>query len=155
MQEEKVNMSADSPGMSVNQAILLATKGHDGDRWGDYPYATHLALVAQRVVDNGSGTDDAVAAAWLHDLYEDHPEYEDELRARFPEIWNALDLLAHDPAQGYMEYVQQVIDSGDEVALAVKYADLQTNLENKPVQESTRDRYRAAIQLIESSGKLR
>ena len=147
-------MSEDNVGTSVNEAILLATKGHDKDRWGDYPYTTHLALVAQRVVDNGQGSDNAVATAWLHDLYEDHPQYEDELRAKFPEIWGALDLLAHDPSQGYMEYVQQVVDSGDEVALAVKYADLQTNLENKPVQESMRDRYRAAIHLIENSGKL-
>lgn len=140
--------------VNVNDAILLATRGHDRDRWGDYPYSTHLALVARRVEENGHATPEAIATAWLHDLYEDHPKYEDEIRSRFPTIWGPVELLAHDPSVGYLDYVQQVIDSGDEVALAVKLADLQTNLENKPAREDQVVRYRVAIKMIEESGKL-
>lgn len=140
--------------VDVNKAILLATRGHDKDRWGSYPYATHLALVANRVVANGHGSPEAVATAWLHDLYEDHPKYEDEIRADFPTIWEQVHLLAHDPVVLYLDYVQQVIDSEDEVALAVKLADLQTNLENKPVREEQRIRYRVGIKMIEESGLL-
>lgn len=133
---------------------MLAARGHVDDRWGDYPYLTHLALVAEKVRALFGADEAALMAAWLHDLYEDHPEYQNEIQRRFPELWKTLFLLARDPETEYLDYVQAVIDSGDRRALLVKYADLLTNLGHGPKRQSLRERYRTAIKMIEETGQL-
>lgn len=136
---------------TVQDAILLASQGHSHDRWGDHPYMTHLALVAKTVSQMEGADESTVIVAWLHDLYEDHPQYEDEIRSLFGELWPSIKLLAHAPDVPYLEYVQMVVDSGDRHAILVKQADLLVNLGNKPPKPGLHERYRAALELFEDT----
>jgi (p)ppGpp synthase/HD superfamily hydrolase len=57
----------------VRAACALAERAHAGQRRKarGVPYFTHLAAVAQLVVEHGYDDDVTVAAAYLHDLLED------------------------------------------------------------------------------------
>lgn len=58
--------------MSMNHSYrMFAIKGHGDQRYGDYPYAVHLAHVEHILEQFGYGTDVWKAKAWLHDYYED------------------------------------------------------------------------------------
>ena len=66
----------------------------------------------------------------LHDLVEDKDwTFEDLLEDGFPEhIVDTLRLLTHDKQTPYMDYVKNICESGNQVALAVKINDLNHNL---------------------------
>lgn len=139
----------------VQRAILLASEAHKDDMWGNSPYMTHLALAADNVAFLVSGfygtyadTENAVAAAWLHDVIEDHPEFEDRVRAEFPEIVDSLLLVARDRNDTYAEFIQKIIDSADEIALLVKIGDMRSNMNNNP-PERLLQRYEKNIAKLE------
>ena len=143
---------------SVQKAILLASEAHADDKWGNSPYMTHLALAADNVVqimtDAGFSTsyeyEDMVQAAWLHDVIEDHPEFENRVRDDFPQIYESLLLVARDRNDTYAEFIQKIIDSGDEVALVVKIADMRSNMNNNP-PANLRKRYESNIEKLENA----
>ncbi|WSZ86840.1 HD domain-containing protein [Streptomyces sp. NBC_00859] len=60
-----------SGGLSLSEVEALARRVHatQTDKAGQ-PYTVHLAAVAEGVAARG-GTDDQIAAAWLHDSVED------------------------------------------------------------------------------------
>ena len=74
--------------------------------------------------------DDERLVGMLHDLVEDTDwTFERLLAEGFPErIINSLKLLTHDKETPYMDYVKNICESGDKVALAVKINDLNHNL---------------------------
>ncbi len=135
----------------IERAILLAAEAHGADSWGALPYLTHLALVAQAVADGENAGREAVAAAWLHDVLEDHPQFEWKIKQEFPQLLPTLRILTRDPGIPYLDYVNSIVDSGDQVALAVKIADLLTNLGNHPPRPELAERYRKALKLISMS----
>jgi len=70
----------------VHRARELARVAHAGHvrKSRDVPYFTHLEAVAELVMEHGHDADRIVAAAYLHDLIEDRPIFEDRLRAEMP-----------------------------------------------------------------------
>lgn len=142
----------------VNKAILLAADAHKDDQWGNQPYFVHLALAADNAVqilrEAGETSvydqEDAVAAAWLHDVIEDHPEFEPRVREEFPQLVESLLLVARDRNDTYAEFIQKIIDSGDETALIVKIADMRSNMNNNP-PANLRQRYEKNIVKLENA----
>lgn len=141
-------------------AINIAIDAHIEDTWGDKPYMTHLALTAykatQILAEVGiDDVDDFVSAAWLHDVIEDHPEYEDQIREEFPELIDSLLLVSRDKKGTYAEFIKKIIDSGDKIAIVVKLADMTTNLSNNPPAnlrkryEKNIDKLKAAVQNLD------
>src|SRR4051794_12848438 len=63
--------SPSRPPLSLAEVEALARRAHEGqtDKAGR-PYAEHLAAVAAGVRERG-GSDEQIAAAWLHDAVED------------------------------------------------------------------------------------
>jgi (p)ppGpp synthase/HD superfamily hydrolase len=73
---------------------------------------------------------DEILVGMLHDLVEDtHWSFEDLLNEGFPvRIVDTLRLLTHSKETPYMEYIRNICESGNKVALAVKVNDLNHNL---------------------------
>lgn len=138
--------------MKLKSALEIAMDAHIEDSWGDHPYLTHLALTAynatQILAEAGiDDVDDFVNAAWLHDVIEDHPEYEDQIREEFPELIDSLLLVSRDKKDTYAEFIKKIIDSGDKIAIVVKLADMTTNLSNNP-PANLRKRYEKNIEKL-------
>lgn len=129
----------------VRRAIILANKAHEGDLWGEHPYATHLALTALEIRAIEPQAPNAEAAAWLHDVIEDHPEYESRVRKDFPEIYEALIIVSRKDNETYDQFIQRVLDSENELAIKLKLADMTVNLSNNPAKSSLRKRYEKNI----------
>lgn len=115
----------------VREAVILASIAHSEDKWGDKPYLTHLALTAFEV-SLLSDRNEFLCAAWLHDVLEDHPQQREEIVIQFPEIVGTLDTVSKRKNESYTEFIDRVLESGDDGAILVKYADMKTNLENDP-----------------------
>jgi hypothetical protein len=109
----------------LNEAIALATRFHEGatDKQGE-PYITHPLRVMERVT-----TPDEKLAAVLHDLLEDTPITERDLRAAGcpAPVVTALDALTRRPDEDYFEFILRA--SCDPIARTVKLADIADNLD--------------------------
>jgi (p)ppGpp synthase/HD superfamily hydrolase len=105
----------------VERAKALAYRAHAGqvDKAGR-PYIEHVARVAA-AVDNDS---EAEAVAWLHDVMEDCPKFEGEVRSTFPfGISEAVSALTRWHAD--IHYYASV--RSNPIALRVKLADIDDN----------------------------
>ena len=141
--------------MKLKSALEIAMDAHIEDSWGDHPYLTHLALTTYnttRILAEAEieDTDDFVNAAWLHDVIEDHPEYEDQIREEFPELINSLLLVSRDKKDTYAEFIDKIVGSGDKIAVVVKLADMTTNLSNNP-PANLRKRYEKNIEQLKDA----
>jgi (p)ppGpp synthase/HD superfamily hydrolase len=87
-------------------------------------------LLHMTAVSSAGKNDDERLVGMLHDLVEDKDwTFEDLLEDGFPEhIVDTLRLLTHDKQTPYMDYVKNICESGNQVALAVKINDLNHNL---------------------------
>lgn len=96
------------------------------DKSGVDYYKGHLSSVASLV-----STDEEKIVAFLHDLLEDTDYPEDKLRKEFRDrIVDAVALLTHREKldeEGYIDYIRRLKDSGNDLAIAVKIADLTNN----------------------------
>jgi (p)ppGpp synthase/HD superfamily hydrolase len=86
----------------IHEAAKLArTLHHDQTRAGGQPYIEHPMRVAGLVSIHGDDdkdtpfTDDMVAAAWLHDVYEDTEMWSPFLACISPEIEHLVDELTN------------------------------------------------------------
>ncbi|MFI5363490.1 MAG: HD domain-containing protein [Elusimicrobiota bacterium] len=138
----------------LNKAIELAARAHSGqvDKSGG-PYILHPLRVMLRLSDPI-----ARIVGVLHDVIEDTKltalDVED---AGFgPQVMAALKLVTHsDLTQPYLEYVRRIRDSGDDVAIQVKMADLMDNMDPDRVarlkpdeRERLQERHLAAFKLL-------
>lgn len=132
----------------LQRAIRLGCKVHENDSWGEFPYSVHLSLVAleARLVNHENPL--VEAAAWLHDVIEDHPEYTEQVRTEFPELFEIVSIVSRQEDETYDEFVTRVIDSGNLAAIELKYSDMRVNLNNGP-RESLRQRYAKNIGRLE------
>ena len=109
----------------IDIALKIATTAHAGqlDRDG-YPVILHPLTVGLM-----GHTDEEKMAGFLHDVVEDSDyTFDDLLEAGIPVgVVNALRLLTHPKRMPYYDYVQSIIDSGNPIALQVKFNDLQHN----------------------------
>lgn len=119
----------------VTEAIKLAHKAHMGDSWGSMPYTVHLGITADYARRYSEGKSEefceqAVAAAWLHGVIEDHQEYREIIARKFPKLIKTLDSLNHKPDMPYDDYIASIIASGDDLAIIVKLSDMSCNFLN-------------------------
>lgn len=109
---------------SIDAAIRLAANAHAGQKRKDgTSYILHPLRVMMRQTSEA-----AMIVAVLHDIVEDTDVNFDNLHtAGFPDpILDALRLLTHSDDTPYDNYIQQI--EGDPLALAVKIADLEDNM---------------------------
>ena len=138
--------------MSIEKAKAIAKMAHasitsDAD---DY-YETHVLKVAEKVAE---GRTQMVAApmievALLHDVLEDCPHVteEDLLTLGISEdVVKAVKILTRDKSMTYAEYIESVKKSGNSWAIAVKIADLKTNLNGATA--SLASRYTKALESL-------
>ena len=138
--------------MTLERAIAIAAEAHAGqkDRAGA-PYILHpIRLMIQMDSEN------AMMAAVLHDVVENSVWALDDLRKEgySNEVLNAVDSLTHRDKEGedYWDYIQRA--KSDPIAIKVKLADLEDNLNPDRLNEVTEkdekrfDRYRKAQEML-------
>lgn len=141
---EFVNMSK-----VVQKAYEIAAKAHEGatDKAGT-PYIMHPLTVAESLVDYGEYY---VAAGLLHDVIEDTDVTIEDLEQILPkEVTEALKLLTHsirththeEYIESYRAYVRKIKESGNDIALKVKIADLTNNMDITRIKNPTEKDYR-------------
>lgn len=112
--------------MTIENALRMAIDAHEGQKDLDgNPVILHPLTVGMM----GRNREEMIAG-FLHDVVEDTELTFEDLTARGVDevIVEALRLLTHEKGMDYYDYVQRIIDSGNEVAIHVKQADLTHNL---------------------------
>lgn len=119
--------SASAPPMSLAgvEAVARAAHAEQKDKAGR-PYAEHLRVVAEGVRARG-GTDELVAAAWLHDSLEDGVLDEEWLQgAALPRVTkDVVRAVTKHPGEHPEEYARRILATPG--ARLVKAADLAHN----------------------------
>lgn len=136
--------------MSIEEALLLSVEAHRGkvDLDGK-PYVLHPLKVGL----SGDNRDEMVAG-FLHDVPEDTGySVGDLLEMEIgSEVGEALKLLTHDKRTRYDEYLNRLMESGNELALKVKKRDLQDNLSRNdrktPVKMRIYEKHEAALEKL-------
>jgi hypothetical protein len=117
--------------LNVSQTLQFIKQAHGDQLYGELPYWTHPRAVALtgRKIFGSRFTSDAVKTAFLHDVVEDTYVGLDELsKLDFdPKVIEAVALLTKDKSMTYKENIEKIINSGNKLAMMVKYAD---NYEN-------------------------
>lgn len=112
----------------LEQAQILAKQqfATRTDKAGVDYYEGHLCSVAALV-----DTEEEKITAFLHDILEDTDYPEDKLREQFDDkIVDAILMVTHKghlDEEGYLDYIRKLKESGNELAIAVKIADLTNN----------------------------
>lgn len=124
----------------VRKACDIAYNAHDFDiDKGGYPYILHPFYLAIQM-DN----EDAVCAALLHDVVEDHGDvYSFELLREggfSEETLEALRLLTHKKGTPYVEYIRTL--ANNPIAREVKMADLRHNMDTTRTNGVVPSKYR-------------
>jgi (p)ppGpp synthase/HD superfamily hydrolase len=121
----------------LEEAILIAVQAHAGAKdKGGAPYVLHPLRVMFRMK-----TEAERITAVLHDVVEDSDWTLEGLRERgfSREVVEAIDHLTHRPEESYEDYIERA--AKDRMALKVKIADLEDNLDltriKKPTEENT------------------
>lgn len=143
-------MLYENDAVRLQKAIQFGCKVHADDLWGTLPYATHLALVAVEARQIEDENPNLEAAAWIHDVIEDHPEYTEELKREFPELYEIVTIVSRVEGETYDEFITRILDSYNLAAIELKLADMRVNLFNGP-RESLRKRYEKNIVRLENA----
>lgn len=133
----------------IDIALQIATKAHAGQLDKDgYPVILHPITVGMM-----GHTDQERCAGFLHDVVEDSDyTFEDLLQAGIPiGVVNALRLLTHEKGTDYYEYVQSIIDSGNPIALQVKYNDLQHNYARGKAYPRLQEKHGKALEMVKAA----
>ena len=138
--------------LMTQKALKLCFDAHRDqlDKSG-MPYVFHPFHLAEQMDSEAS-----VILALLHDVVEDTPTTQEDLRRMgFPEnVLEALALLTHDEAVPYMEYVALIAQNP--LARQVKLADLRHNSDLSRLDTvdewalARREKYLRAIALLEN-----
>lgn len=131
--------------LNVAQTLKFIKQAHGDQLYGKLPYWTHpraVALTGKKIF-GGKFNSDAVKVAFLHDVVEDTHIGLDELsKLDFSkEVIEAVGLLTKDKTLGYSQNIERIINSGNPLAMMVKYAD---NYENFTGDKSDWDPTRAS-----------
>lgn len=134
---------------TIDIALRIATAAHAGqlDRDG-YPVILHPLTVGLM-----GHTDEEKMAGFLHDVVEDSSvTFEDMLDEGIPVgVVNALRLLTHRKDTDYYDYIQSIIDSGNPIALQVKYNDLKHNYERGKAHPDLQQKHGKALEMVETA----
>lgn len=133
----------------IDIALQIATSAHAGqkDKSG-VAYILHPIAVGMM-----GDTDEEKMAGFLHDVVEDTDwTFERLLEAGIPAgVVGALRLLTHDKTTDYYEYIQHIIDSGNPIALQVKYNDLRHNYGRSQGFPQFIQKYSKAIEMVKAA----
>ena len=134
---------------AIDTALQIATQAHAGqvDRNG-YPVILHPLTVGLM-----GHTDEEKACGFLHDVVEDTSlTFEDLAAQGIPaSIINALRLLTHSKDVPYFDYVQNIINSNNPIALQVKYNDLQHNYARGKAYPDLQAKYGKALEMVKAA----
>lgn len=125
----------------IKEALAIAKEAHAGqvDKAGA-DYIFHPVTVALLCANAKQK-----AVALLHDVLEDCSDkvsYDDLVEKVGKDVADAVALLTNDGSRGsYLEYVKSIKDSGNELAIAVKKADLTMNMDLSRIETPTQKDY--------------
>lgn len=137
----------------IDIALQIATAAHAGQRDRDgYPVILHPLTVGMM-----GNTDEEKMAGFLHDVVEDSDyTFDDLLEAGIPTgVVNALRLLTHEKGSPYYDYVQNIIDSGNPLALQVKYNDVQHNFARGKAYPDLQKKHGKALEMVKAAVEAR
>lgn len=133
----------------IDKALQIATKAHAGqvDRDGN-PVILHALTVGLM-----GHTDEERTAGFLHDVVEDTDmTFEDLTDAGIPNgVVNALRLLTHQKGTPYIDYVKSIIESGNPIALQVKYNDLKHNYARGKAYPDLQKKHGPALEMVKAA----
>lgn len=136
--------------LGIAEIHRLATAAHRGQvrKFSGDPYITHPRRVALTFAPKWPH----VAVALLHDVIEDTDvTAEGLLKAGVePAVVDSVLVLTRRDDESYSEYLDRVIASGDEVAIAIKVADIKDNMRDLPESHGLRRRYEKALSRLEA-----
>ncbi len=100
-------------------------------------------------------TDEERSAGFLHDVIENTNFIIEDLEAAgIPNgIINAVRLLTHDPKVPYLNYIQNIIDSHNPIALKVRYNDLIYHLNKDKAHPENIEKHTKALEMIKEALK--
>lgn len=131
----------------VETARGIALEAHQGQKYGDLPYAVHVLDVAAMLAPLGPRFQ---ALAYVHDVLED-TDYEFPPLNFFTDAeWASVDAITRREGERYFDYVRRC--KQDFVARVVKIADIRYHLDPSRVDaisESQQERYRKALVILE------
>ncbi len=134
---------------SIDIALRIATTAHAGqlDRDGN-PVILHPLTVGLM-----GKTDEEKITGFLHDVVEDSAyTFDDLIKEGIPmEVVNALRLLTHKKGTDYYDYVQSIIESGNPIALHVKYNDLQHNYARGKAYPDLQKKHGKALKMVKAA----
>lgn len=133
----------------IDIALQIATKAHEGQKDRDgYPVILHPITVGMM-----GDTDEEKMAGFLHDVVEDTGYTpEDLLQMGIPAgVVGALRLLTHEQGTDYYDYVQRIIDSGNPIALQVKYNDLRHNYSRGKAYPDLQQKHGKALEMVKAA----
>jgi len=143
---------ASMPG-AYETALYMAVIAHNGQtrKGSGEPYIVHPIRVAARAVMSADGLEPADLEklriiAVLHDTVEDTDVTLDDIRVSFgAEVAASVSLLTRDNVMSYDEFIERLATSSNELAVAVKIADLADNMSDLDVSGSLWRRYHRAL----------
>ncbi len=107
---------------------------------GGYPYTNHLYSVAESV-----DTIEKKIVGLLHDIVEDTDIELDDLKdiGFTDEIVDVIDIVTKRKSQGetYPEFIDRIINSNNQIALEVKRADMENNMDLSRIANPTAKDY--------------
>lgn len=133
---QKGNSNLYGLGMDVKEFVMeLFENKYDK---GGHPYINHL-----EAVEKGVDTIECKIVALLHDVLEDTDKTENDLKdLGVPEyLINSVVRLTRTEDKTYNEYIDDLIESGDIIALKVKKADLEHNMDIRRIPNPTQKDY--------------
>jgi hypothetical protein len=112
------------------KTLSFIKRAHDkeqGQKYGNKPYSAHpraVAAIGRKFFGKDFGAD-AFKVALLHDILEDTPYTEKDLADRgfSPQVIEAVKLLTKNKALSYEDNIKNIINSGNKLAMMVKYSD--------------------------------
>jgi (p)ppGpp synthase/HD superfamily hydrolase len=144
--------------LNVVKTLDYIKNAHGDQLYGKLPYWTHpraVALTGRKIFGN-KFTPDAVKTAFLHDVIEDTNTSLSELaKLGFStQVINAVGLLTKDNTLSYEQNIKKIIQSGNPLAMMVKYADNTENFggDKSAMSSDRRNRlqtkYRASLDML-------
>lgn len=146
-----------TPAFTLDTAIGIATGAHSGqkDKAGD-DYINHPLAVMNHLQG-----DTARMTGVLHDVVEDTQLTFDDLVVRGcpPEVIEALRLVTHpegfqNTEEEYLKWIQTIAESGNQIAVDVKWADLTHNSDMGRIQNPAEkdlkraEKYRKSMEIL-------
>lgn len=133
----------------IDIALRIATAAHAGqlDRDG-YPAILHPLTVGLM-----GHTDEEKMAGFLHDVVEDTSvTFDNLIEEGIPiGVVNAIRLLTHGKESDYYDYIQGIIESGNPIALQVKYNDLKHNYERGKAHPDLQQKHGKALEMVKAA----